>query len=1070
MANDKDLFSDIDLDGFDEKYLKRTKDALKAEKAKKADERIREFDSRPRSLAWATEALIFCARERQNGKDIADISDGMLELPRIQKEAEDIIEKDKEAKRLAAAQAEQAAKDKALADRIKATDERIREFAARKKTVAWANEAFGFCDREEANGKDIYAYSSGVKDLPRIRKEAQDVLDNDKKQKEIAKEQERLAKEKADEEARLEIIRKDKEAKQKAFNERVKAMDDRIRAFAACEKTVAWANEAFDFCDREEKYGKDIAAYSSQFGDLPRIRQLARDVLDAENARLAKAKADAEAAAKAAAAKAAAEKLAKEQAEAAAKKAAAEKAAAEKRAAQEAADEAERNRQRLIVELDEAIDVLFVGQKSRYWCEELRGVEARVKKAEAAVKLKMKNLHRLDEMLRLLPSVEEGISIDEQILELSRSRKKDEAWAKKALALDPQLTDGNAPYVKEQVLLGRYVKEANDILRQPTVTRFEKFLRGVEGGNAENLVTEYNQLKKLIASLGFALNDYISNFSARFAAAGNSVKEAHEKSVANRYERCLRQIEEGRTASWLAEFHELEKLRLNAYMGIPDRRIGQFVTRWSVAKENVSQYEMRVAEEKMRKEIADAEAAAAAAAAKAKADEELRQREAKAAARLRAKQKAKSFFVGSAVTLLVVAVLAALVVGAIVLGEYRHFFIGGAIAVAYATFWCLIRNKTKGKYIGWYIATNVGLAIACIPLYCFAGVARAYACGFAFAILLSAGLLISKEWKVYYRSTVKYKLLYYSFLIGWILFSIAIGLLFGGVAGMIIIGVGCGLAVVCAAIISCFIYDGEQERTFLSVFTVLVAVLAIAFLWDTSKDITLIAMGVGGGTLISALILWLGKGLQGQGLIGTIGGILTAGLAVVAFFCAYPTDEQATKIENGVLVSYTGKSAEYVIPEEVTAIGDNAFANNQKVKTIVFHDGVLSIGEQAFYNCDNLAEIVIPDSVVTISDKAFQNCDGLTTVTIGDGVQTIGNNAFEYCSNLKTIYVGSGVRKIGELAFHPLLSLGNEYTFIYNGTESQWNAIEKTPDEFLSFNFPWCYNNNIKEIIFQPKN
>ena len=157
MANDKDLFSDIDLDGFDEKYLKRTKDALKAEKAKKADERIREFDSRPRSLAWAKDALVFCDREETNGKDIADISDGMMELPRIRKEAQDIIRKDQEARDLAVKQAEQAAKDKALAERIQATDKRIREFAARPKTVEWANEAFGFCDREEANGKDIYA-------------------------------------------------------------------------------------------------------------------------------------------------------------------------------------------------------------------------------------------------------------------------------------------------------------------------------------------------------------------------------------------------------------------------------------------------------------------------------------------------------------------------------------------------------------------------------------------------------------------------------------------------------------------------------------------------------------------------------------------------------------------------------------------------------------------------------------------------------------------------------------------------------------------------------------------------
>ena len=55
------------------------------------------------------------------------------------------------------------------------------------------------------------------------------------------------------------------------------------------------------------------------------------------------------------------------------------------------------------------------------------------------------------------------------------------------------------------------------------------------------------------------------------------------------------------------------------------------------------------------------------------------------------------------------------------------------------------------------------------------------------------------------------------------------------------------------------------------------------------------------------------------------------------------------EINNGVLVKYTGKDKDVVIP-----------------------DGVTSIGNEAFWGCGSLTSITLPDSVTSIDDWAFR--------------------------------------------------------------------------------------------------
>ena len=88
--NNKDAFADFSLGGGD-KYLKRHQDALRMERAEAVDKRIAAFDARKKDLDWAHEAIDFCDRETSANKDIADLSKGVQELPRIKQEAQDIL-------------------------------------------------------------------------------------------------------------------------------------------------------------------------------------------------------------------------------------------------------------------------------------------------------------------------------------------------------------------------------------------------------------------------------------------------------------------------------------------------------------------------------------------------------------------------------------------------------------------------------------------------------------------------------------------------------------------------------------------------------------------------------------------------------------------------------------------------------------------------------------------------------------------------------------------------------------------------------------------------------------------
>ena len=110
---------------------------------------------------------------------------------------------------------------------------------------------------------------------------------------------------------------------------------------------------------------------------------------------------------------------------------------------------------------------------------------------------------------------------------------------------------------------------------------------------------------------------------------------------------------------------------------------------------------------------------------------------------------------------------------------------------------------------------------------------------------------------------------------------------------------------------------------------------------------------------------------------------------------------------------------EIVIPNSVTKIGASAF-EMCGLKSIVIPNGITTIEGYTFWRCSDLSTVVLPDSVTSIGDGAFMECEG-SGIQLPKKLVSIGKDALSWCC-FKTISIPESVTEIGEGAF-----LGCEY-------------------------------------------
>jgi len=132
--------------------------------------------------------------------------------------------------------------------------------------------------------------------------------------------------------------------------------------------------------------------------------------------------------------------------------------------------------------------------------------------------------------------------------------------------------------------------------------------------------------------------------------------------------------------------------------------------------------------------------------------------------------------------------------------------------------------------------------------------------------------------------------------------------------------------------------------------------------------------------------------------------------------------DSVTTINNN-LFAYCALLSNVIIGNGVTSIGDYAFRSCDSLISAVIGNSVTSIGEYAFYSCASLTSVIIPESMISIGDSAFYNCASLTSAVIPDNVTYIGRGAFVNCASLSTVIIGNSVVYRGGNAFRNCASL-----------------------------------------------
>lgn len=105
-----------------------------------------------------------------------------------------------------------------------------------------------------------------------------------------------------------------------------------------------------------------------------------------------------------------------------------------------------------------------------------------------------------------------------------------------------------------------------------------------------------------------------------------------------------------------------------------------------------------------------------------------------------------------------------------------------------------------------------------------------------------------------------------------------------------------------------------------------------------------------------------------------------------------------------------------VIEEGITGLSAESFVL-LPVKKVVLPEGLSYIGHDAFAECSDLEEIILPSTLDSISDRMFDNCESLRKIVIPEGVESIGKQAFSVCTSLVSVSLPGTLTGIGEDAF-----------------------------------------------------
>ena len=110
------------------------------------------------------------------------------------------------------------------------------------------------------------------------------------------------------------------------------------------------------------------------------------------------------------------------------------------------------------------------------------------------------------------------------------------------------------------------------------------------------------------------------------------------------------------------------------------------------------------------------------------------------------------------------------------------------------------------------------------------------------------------------------------------------------------------------------------------------------------------------------------------------------------------------------------------LPNSVTSLGNNCFAQCTSLTSVILSEGVTSIGNGCFYECTSLTTITIPESVTSIGSYCFRESSGLTEIVLNwdsaSEIVTYNSNWLPYFPTLHFL-VPDGTKALYEAKSYP---------------------------------------------------
>lgn len=100
------------------------------------------------------------------------------------------------------------------------------------------------------------------------------------------------------------------------------------------------------------------------------------------------------------------------------------------------------------------------------------------------------------------------------------------------------------------------------------------------------------------------------------------------------------------------------------------------------------------------------------------------------------------------------------------------------------------------------------------------------------------------------------------------------------------------------------------------------------------------------------------------------------------------------------------------IDYEVRSIGEFAFMNQSKLRSVSLPNSLLYIEYAAFAQCTALEDITLPLNLQHIGIAAFNDCSSLKLMEIPESVISIGSSAFEGCTALTDLHIRAAIKGV----------------------------------------------------------